>query len=216
MNLQKPICIVGTGGFGREALCCLIDIHNHTNTVINSATQFMVDDEYLDEEEIMGIRVIPKSQFNPQTHDALVAIGDPTARFNVISKLPKSTNYATLIHPTAVLSKWVNIEEGSIITAGVVITCNVNIGKHVQINLNTTIGHDCNIGDYFTAAPGVNISGNCTFGSRVHIGTQSSTRENVKICDDVIIGMGSTVIRNINAKGVYVGRPATPLKRTSS
>ena len=31
LDLSKKVCIVGTGGFAREALCCLLDIFNAEN-----------------------------------------------------------------------------------------------------------------------------------------------------------------------------------------
>ena len=91
-------------------------------------------------------------------------------------------------------------------------TCNIKIGAHAQININTTIAHDFIAGDYFTTAPSVNISGNCTFGECVYLGTNSSTREKISICDNAVIGMGSVVVKNIVQEGTYVGNPVERLK----
>ena len=67
------------------------------------------------------------------------------------------------------------------------------------------MGHDINIGDFFTCSPGVNISGNCDIGNNVFIGTNSAIREGIKICDDVIIGMNSNITKDINEPGIYFG-----------
>lgn len=92
-------------------------------------------------------------------------------------------------------------------------TCNIKIGKHAHLNLHTTIGHDCIIGDYFTTAPATNISGNCEFGECVYFGTNSSVRQGIKICDNVTIGMGGIVVKNINEEGVYIGNPVKKLNK---
>lgn len=212
MEAIKKICIIGTGGFGKETLCCLIDVYASETTKAADFACFMVDDLFYKESEVMGIKVIRRSEFDVSLYNVVVAVGDPIARKKIVESLPKETTYATIIHPTVVKSEWVNIGEGSIITAGVILTCNIDLGKHTHLNLNSTIGHDCKAGDYFTTAPAVNISGNCSIGNCVYIGTNVSIREKVSICDNVVIGMGSVVLKNIAEAGVFVGSPLRKLE----
>lgn len=212
---KKKICIFGTGGFGREVLCCIIDIFKKKNfriEYINHIACFMVSDEHYKENTIMGIEVIKQSCFNPLLYDVVIAIGEPSIRKTIVDSLPSNTTYATIIHPSAIISKWVNIGEGSIITANTILTCNITIGKHAHLNLNTTIGHDCIIGDYITTAPATNVSGNCNIGNGVYLGTNSSIKQGINICNDVTIGMGAVVVKDIIQKGVYVGNPSKQIK----
>lgn len=213
MNTEKKICILGTGGFGREVLCCLMDQIAKTNLKIEEIACFMEIDKNYKEEKIMGIDVIPQSKFDPTLYSVFVAIGDPNTRKRAVDNLPPETTYATIIHPSAVISKWVEIGEGSIITAGTILTCNIKIGKHAHLNLLTTIGHDCIIGDFFTTAPAANISGNCQFGNCVYFGTNSAVRQGVNICDNVTIGMGGIVVKDITEEGVYIGNPLKKLEK---
>jgi len=213
INNEKKICILGAGGFGREVLCCLIDGIGSTNLNIEEIACFMVSDEHYNETKIMGIDVIPQSMFDPAKYNAVVAIGDPFSRKRVVDSLPPQTSYATIIHPSAVISKWVEIGEGSVVTAGTILTCNIKIGKHAHLNLHTTIGHDCIIGDFFTTAPAANISGNCHFGNGVYFGTNSAVKQGVKICDNVTIGMGGIVVKDISEAGVYIGNPLKKLEK---
>ena len=210
---EKKICIIGIGGFGRETLTCLIDGISKTELKIEEITVFMVDDEYYNEPEIMGIPVIKDSEFVAENYKVVVAIGDPIKRKKVVEKLPSETEFATIIHPNVVISGWVEIGVGSIITAGTILTCNIKIGKHAHLNLHTTIGHDCIIGDFFTTAPATNISGNCEFGECVYFGTNSSVRQGIKISDNVTIGMGGIVVKNIDKEGVYIGNPVKKLEK---
>jgi sugar O-acyltransferase (sialic acid O-acetyltransferase NeuD family) len=191
--------LIGSGGFARE-------IKQHMNCDLT----FFVDDEYWKEGDS---NILPLSKFNPTEYELLVAIGNPLDRYNVINRLPKETKYFSFIHPSAIiLDDNIKIGEGSVICAGSILTTNIKIGKHAHLNLQTTIGHDSIIGDFFTTAPGAKISGNCKIGERVYIGTNASIREKIEICDDVTIGLGSGVVKNITESGTYVGCPVKKLK----
>lgn len=211
IHTDKKICIVGAGGFAREVLCCVIDRLKRPADKIEDIACFMVADEDYHETSLMGINVISHSLFHPDLYKVVIGIGDPVLRKKIVQKLPDKTYYTTIIHPGAVISQWVEIGEGSIVTAGTIITCNVKIGRHAHLNLHTTIGHDCEIGDYFTTTPGTNISGNCKFGNNVYLGTNSAVKQGVVIGDDVTIGMGGVVVKDILEPGVYVGNPVKKL-----
>ena len=112
---------------------------------------------------------------------------DSKVRERIVNSLPKETKYFTYIHSTAQIhGADVYIGEGSIICAGTIITCNVKIGKHSHLNFITTIGHDNIIGDYFTTAPGVQISGNCVIGDRVYFEWHSAQKK-LKVGDDFYV-----------------------------
>jgi sugar O-acyltransferase (sialic acid O-acetyltransferase NeuD family) len=212
-RLDKKIAIFGAGGFGQEALCCLIDCLANTHVDYRDVAAFIIDDAYATDSTIKEVPVIPFSQFNPLTHSVIVAVGDPLSRKAVVERFPKETTYATLIHPTAVVSKWVDIGAGSIITAGTIVTCNIKMGKHSHLNLHTTIGHDCIMGDYFTTAPAANISGHCHFEECVYVGTNVSVKQGISICSNVTVGMGAVVVKNITEGGVYIGNPLKKLEK---
>lgn len=211
--MDKKICIVGTGGFGRETLCCLKDSLVTSKGQLNKMACFMVGDEHFKDTHIMGIEVIPQSLFDSSKYRVVVAIGEPILRKKMVDSLPSDTEYATIIHPSAVISDWVEIGEGSIITAGTILTCNIRIGKHAHLNLHTTIGHDCVIGDFFTSAPATNMSGNCHLGECVYFGTNACVKQGINICSYVTIGMGGVVVKNIEEEGVYIGNPLVKLDK---
>ena len=194
--------IIGNGGFGREVYYSL-SLEDKKNTV------FFVDDQYFDGQE----NTLPLNKFDPNVYEIVIAIGDPLLRQNMVDKLPINTKFFTHIHNSAIiLGNDVFIGEGSIICAGSILTTNIKIGKHCHLNLNTTIGHDCVIGDFFTTAPGVSVSGNNYIRDRVYIGTRSSTKQKLNICSDVTIGLNSGVVKDIKEPGVYVGTPSTKIK----
>jgi len=192
--------LIGAGGFATE-------IKYHMG---NPHMKMFVDDVYYNENDK---NIYPLSQFDENKYEVIVAIGNPLDRFNMVSKLPKNTVFFTFIHKSAqILDNGINIGEGSIICAGCILTTNIQIGNHCHLNLQTTIGHDCIIDDYFTTAPGVKISGNCNIGSKVYVGTNTSIREKINICDDVNIGLNSGIVKHISESGTYVGTPVKKIK----
>lgn len=102
---------------------------------------------------------------------------------------------------------------GSVICPNCILTCDIQLGMFSQLNLGTTIGHDTVTGDFFTTAPGVHISGKVTAGKCVYFGTNASTVEDISIHDDVIIGAGACVSKDIIESGIYVGVPAKKMEK---
>ena len=94
-----------------------------------------------------------------------------------------------------------------------VIAINIIIGKHSQFDTAATIGHDTIIGAYFTAGPYSFVSGDCLIGNHVYLGGGARIKQKIKICDNVIIGMGSIVVNDITEPGTYIGIPAKKINR---
>ncbi len=215
MEAARKLCIFGTGGFGKEVLNCFIEGKESNNYDVASNVIFMVSDAHFIEREILGVEIIPQSRFSPDLYELVVAIADPVVRQRIVESLPKETKFGKVIHPSAQLSKWVNIGEGSIITAGCIVTVNVKIGKHSQLNLQTTVGHDSIIGDYFTTAPGARINGSSIIGHSVYVGSNATLRQGINVCSNALIGMGAVVVKDVTEKGVYIGNPAVKMPRES-
>ena len=108
------------------------------------------------------------------------------------------------------------------IQKGVVIGARSRIQSHAFICELVTIGEDCFIGhgvmfinDPFAA--GGPARGNkglwreTRVGNRVSIGSNATIMP-VRIVDDVVIGAGSVVTRDVTAAGTYAGNPARLLK----
>lgn len=173
----------------------------------SSETHFFVDDEYSND------IAKPISTFDPEQYEIIIAVSNPLEREKIVNKLPKETKYFTFIHPTTLIfGNKIEIEEGSFIGANTILTTNIKIGKHSILNRGNQIGHDTIIGNYFSAMPGSIVSGNCKIGDRVYLGTNSSVKEKIEICDDVTIGLNTGIVKNISDKGIYIGSKTNKLK----
>jgi acetyltransferase-like isoleucine patch superfamily enzyme len=112
------------------------------------------------------------------------------------------------------------------IQKGVKIGPRTKIQSHSFICELVEIGEDCFIGhgvvfvnDLFSG--GGPARGNrelwkeTRIGNRVSIGSNATVLP-VQICDDVVIGAGAVVTRDITISGTYAGNPARPLPRSAS
>jgi len=194
--------IIGSGGMGRELLVQMLDDNPNEELI------FFVGDEY----PYDNIKILPLSRFNPEEYMVVVAVGNSRDREKIVNSLPPNTKFFTYIHRSVKIFDSIEIGEGSVICANCILTTNIKIGKHAQLNRATNISHDVIIGDYFTTAPSVHISGNCLIGNNVYMGCLSSTKEKINICDDVVVGLNSGVVKNIFESGVYIGTPAIKFK----
>ena len=205
--MGNDIYIVGTGGFAREVLFLLDDLgrFGDVKAFLEPAS---IWEERFKESEIMEKKVLPMSDYRPSKGQVIIGVADAKIRKLSTEQLPVGTDYLTVVHPSACVSRWCKIGEGSVITAGCIVTTQVDLGVHCHLNLGTTIGHDTKVKSFFTTAPAVNISGVCNIHESVYFGTGAATRQGINICSDVTIGMGAMVVKDITEAGTYVGIPA--------
>jgi len=190
------LALFGYGGHAREVAC-----------QIDQEVTFFVDDKYAND------IAHPISEFNPEEYLMMVAVADSHDRKAIVDKLPKETKYFTYIHPSVhIMDDNIEVGEGSFIGAGSILTTNIKLGKHTLLNRGNHIGHDCFIGDYFSAMPNAVVGGNVWIDNKVYLGSCSNIREKIKIVANVTIGMNAAVVKNITESGVYVGIPSKKIK----
>src|SRR5262249_39544264 len=104
----------------------------------------------------------------PATHCVVCALGT-THRSGFIAQAAAARfSFATIVHPTARVSRRSSVGEGSIVSAGVLVGAQTTIGRHVIVNRGVLIGHDTVVHDYVTISPGANIAGAVTIGEAAY------------------------------------------------
>ena len=199
--MTERTMVYGASGFGREVAwlveCCLGA--GHVCCFIDDDVQ--KQGSLLNEIPILSLENAASD--HPQAK-VVSGIGNPKIREIIMNKsAAQGLGFATFIHPNVEMSRWINIGKGTVICAGNILTTNITLGRHVQINLDCTIGHDVIMGDYATLAPGVHVSGCVHIGKRAYIGTGAviinGTQDNpIIIGDDVVVGAGACVTKSIS------------------
>ncbi|PLT24714.1 acetyltransferase [Pseudoalteromonas sp. MelDa3] len=206
---MKDIIIVGGGGFAKEVIWLADDCSRKVRGVLDDSVQ-------THNTQVQGATVLGSVEEWVHYKDCefIVAIGSPRTRRNVLNKMLTlgEPDFATLIHPSVRLSNTVNVEEGSIICAGSILTADIKLGKHNILNLNVTVGHECEFADYVTVAPMVAVSGNVILHHLVEVGTGAVIRQGLELAEGSMLGMGGILTKNIPERMIFAGNPAKKLK----
>ena len=120
--------------------------------------------------------------------------------------------FATLIHPTATVSKKSTLGEGTSVNIGGIVAGFTRIGRYVQINRGVTIGHHTIIEDFVTIQPGVNIAGNCHICRKTYIGIGATVVDGIRVGTQSVVGAGSVVLEDVPDNVLVVGVPAKVVK----
>jgi sugar O-acyltransferase (sialic acid O-acetyltransferase NeuD family) len=210
-TVQEPmvdLLIAGAGGFAREVAWLVDDINRAQRRwrLVGFLGRSGEGDR-----TVRGLPLLDgasASSLGPDTQ-AVIAVGEPQLRERIVGEVEQlELPFATLVHPTVLMDSSVTLGSGSIVCAGSILTVDIDVGKHVIINLDCTIGHDAVIGDYSTLAPGCHISGEATIGRSVMLGTGACMIPQTKIGDGTIVGAGAVVARDLPSGVTAVGVPA--------
>ena len=141
--MMKDLYIIGAGGFGRE-VAWLVERINEKGPTWN-IKGFIDDNELLWGTMEDDYKVVGGCEYLKTLGDvyAVCAVGSARIRKIIIEEFKETeVKFATVIDPSVITSKRVEIGEGTIICAGTILTVDIKIGNHVIINLDCTFGHD--------------------------------------------------------------------------
>ena len=118
------------------------------------------------------------------------------------------TNWASIAHPSSVVSSSAKIGRNVFISANSTISSNSNIANHTFINRDVSIAHDVNIGNFCFIAPGVTVTGDLSIQDYVFIGAGSIIINNASIGSGAVVAAGSVVTRSVKDLSFVMGSPA--------
>jgi len=149
-----------------------------------------------------------------QAEAAVIAIGDNSARRRVYETVKAlGIPLLNVIHPSAVIAADVQLGDGIVVFANVVVNIGARVGDNVILNTACTVDHDCVIGAHAHIAPGVHLAGGVSIGEGTLMGIASSAIPLVEIGKWVTVGAGSVVVRNIPDNVTIASIPARILEQ---
>ena len=211
---HRNLIIISAGKFARE-------VYTWAQQAARSGAGWVVKGFLDDRPEVLrgfkyDVPILSSVEaYEPQPDDLFLnAVGEPAGKVRYCEMLEdKGAEFATLIHPSAVVGYNVVIGPGSIIGPLTQLSCDIHLGRHVCFGTNSNTAHDTRIGDYSQISGSCEINGNAEIGEMVFLGSHATILPGVKIGDGAFIGAGSVVLKNVRAGAKMFGNPAVQLDR---
>jgi acetyltransferase EpsM len=205
----QPLLVLGTHHFAPEVF-----------DLVSELPGFRVEGfvENLDQERtsqtIEGLPVywIDEIARFAETHHAVCALGTTGRGRFVAEAIAAGMRFATVVHPTARVSRRSELGRGSIVSAGAIIATRTRVGDHVIVNRGALIGHDVKVDEFVTIGPGANIAGLCRIGARTYVGAGAIVIDRTTVGAESIVGAGAVVTKDVPANVQVVGVPARIVK----
>lgn len=203
--MTEPIVVLGAGGFARQVPSLVRDI----NAVVprydivgflapeNSAPRNCLPLLGTDQ-ELSGIAA-----------RYVIGIGIPKLRAYLdefATGLARDT--VTLVHPQTSTEMDVSVGPGCIMMPGVRLQAGSSLGRHVLVNANAVVGHDCQVEDHAVLSPLSMLAGDVHIGRQVLVGAGAVVLPGRKVGDDAVIGAGAVVTTDVPAGACAMGVPA--------
>lgn len=198
---MKELIILGAGGTAFD----LIDIAHAMNEVNPTwnILGYLDDNIHLNGQIVYGYPVLGPIPDSINYPDAFFAssIGDayrPELRMIVRNKVPFSNeHFASLIHPTAIISKSATVAPGAVIYGNVTLSGMVKVGHDVFLCGNTFLGHECEIGNHCVLSVGNFLASDIHIGNCSYLGVGVMIRHQITVGHNSLIGMGTKVVKDV-------------------
>ena len=212
---MQDIMVLGGAGFAREVAWLADDTHRAgtsgapicyieaggselIGTILNGLPVLSLED---------AILRFPGSR-------GIAAVGSPNLRRRIVEEAQAlGVTFARLVHPSVHQSKFNQIGDGTVVCAGSILTTNITLGQHVQVNIDCSLGHDVVMEDFATLAPGVHVSGWVHLKRGAYIGTGANIIDGRRgkplvIGEGAVVGAGACVVADVPPGALVVGVPA--------
>lgn len=184
------LLIIGAGGHGRV-------VAEAAEQCEEWDTIAFLDDR-VDVDMVLGHRIIGKmneyAKFVGKYEHAMACIGDNEKRLDLIRKILKvGYKVPVIIHPKAAVSKYCNIEQGTVVLAGAVVNTDASIAMGCIINISSCIDHDCIISDGVHICSGAVVRSGCRIGKLSYIGARALVKPGVILQEKYILQDGMVI-----------------------
>lgn len=151
--------------------------------------------------------------YNPdfeKDQELILAIGDNQIRKRVADKIRH--RFGKAVHPSAVLSSYLTIGDGTVVMQLAVINAGASVGKHCILNTASVTEHDCTLEDFVHISPNATLCGNVRVGEGTHVGAAAVILPNITVGKWCVIGAGTVVTDPVPDFSLVVGVPGKVIR----
>jgi sugar O-acyltransferase (sialic acid O-acetyltransferase NeuD family) len=202
---MKTLLIIGAGGHGKVVADAALSA--------GWGEVAFLDDRGAGQVDPLGLPIVGPTHelasYSARFGSAVVAIGNAARRLELQESCERAGFViATVIHPTAAVSRFAKLGAGSVVFAQGVVNAGASLGRACIVNSGATVDHDCELGDGVHVSPGANLAGNVRIGARTWVGIGACVRQGINIGRDSMIAAGAAVIADVPDSATFMGVPA--------
>lgn len=213
---MKRTVIFGTQDFAELAHYYL------TNDSEFEVAAFSVSQEYLENDTFKNLPVVAfetVEQFYPPTEFNFFAPMSPRKmnrlRASIYNQI-KAKGYELVSYVSSKASRFDNkIGDNCLILEDNTLQPFTSIGNNVVMWSGNHIGHHSAIKDHVFFTSHVVLSGHCTVEPHCFFGVNATVRDGLHLAEGTLIGMASSVVKDTEEWGVYIGNPAKKIDKPS-
>jgi sugar O-acyltransferase (sialic acid O-acetyltransferase NeuD family) len=208
MGAVRDLIILGTGVHGLEMAEIVRRINRQMPTW--HLLGFIASDKQAQRvgEVRGGLPVLGTIDVIDKHRDALLV---PDNEFPHDAPLPHQ-RLTSLVDPSCFVSPAASIGPGCVIYPNGFIGHNAQLGQRVFALAGSVINHDNLLEDRVVLCSHVSLAGHVYVEADCYLGQACTVRQFVRIGRSSLIGMGSVVLRDVEAGSVMVGNPARRLR----
>jgi sugar O-acyltransferase (sialic acid O-acetyltransferase NeuD family) len=200
--------VIGAGGHAAVVVATLQAVGESVRVVLDDNPRAWGGD-------VLGVPVTgPASASAVRPGEAaVIGVGSNKARRDLARRLPLA--WGVVIHPSAIVHPSVEIGEGTVIFAGVILQPRTRIGSHVIVNTAASVDHDGLLEDFVHVAPGARLSGQVTIREGALMGVGSAAIPGTTVGAWAVVGAGGAVVADVAPGVTALGVPARPREGSS-
>lgn len=207
--MKPPILIIGAGGHASVVADALL-------AVGEKLLGFLDTDPVRHGSAVCGLPVLGDDRvlerYEPNAIRLVNGIGgthDTSARRAVQQRIEEcGWRFASVCHPSAVVSRFARVDESAQLLAASVIQANASIARGCIVNTAAVVEHGVWLDTWVHVAPRAVVCGDVSIGASSHIGAGAIVRQGVRLGEHTVVGAGAVVVRSFDGGGLLVGVPA--------
>jgi sugar O-acyltransferase (sialic acid O-acetyltransferase NeuD family) len=206
---NKRVLVWGAGGHGKVTLDALL-----------AGGEWEVVGILDEDEEKCGIEVLGVKVFSLEGGVAeaakrlgcgsvAIAIGDNYTRFEKFQRVRRGGLIpVNVVHPSAHVSRFVEMGEGVTILAGATINPGTTIEDNVCVNTSASVDHDNRLERSCHIFPNATLTGGVRIEEFAYVGSGAVISPNLTVEKYSYVGAGAVVLANVAEGTVVFGAPA--------
>lgn len=204
---MKTLAIIGSGHLGQQIAHYAVS-DNHFQDVV-------FFDDFTSESIVNGFQVIGNSndiisEYQKQSFDKiLIGIGYKhlSVRKQLFDEFSNKIPFGKIIHSSSWVDQKAVVNQGCVVYPNCCIDSHAIIDANTILNISCTIAHDSYVGKHCFLSPRVALAGYVKIEDQCILGINSTVIDNISIVSKTQIGGGTVVVKNIENSGLYVGNP---------